>query len=259
MTRAPEASRVRERLLAVRERIDRAARRAGRNPETIEIIAVTKGFPAGIVVAAAAIGLTAVGENRVQEARAKKPEVERMLAGDPELPAVTWHLVGHLQRNKVGAALELFQWIDAVDSFELASELSRRLDTDRRDLPILVEIKTSAEPTKQGISPEQALDIVPRIAALPGLEVRGLMTMAPLEGSPRPAFRRLHDLGERLTGPVAASKGAGLSPPARRRAAPVELSMGMSSDFEAAVEEGATQLRLGTALFGPRPPLGQGA
>ena len=240
MTEIAAARRVRERLAAVRERVEAAARRGGRDASAVTIVAVTKGFPAEAVVAAAAARLTAVGENRVQEARDKRPAAALLLAADPALSAPTWHLIGHLQTNKVRAALELFDWIESVDSLALASELSRRLADLGRRLPVLVEIKTAPEPTKHGIAPEAALDLVPRIAALPGLEVAGLMTVGPLAGPARPAFRALRRLAERLPAAIPA-------------AGPGELSMGMSGDFEEAVEEGATILRLGTALFGPRP------
>lgn len=240
MTEIAATRRVRERLARVRERVEAAARRAGREASAVTIVAVTKGFPAEVVVAAATAGLTAVGENRVQEARAKRPAAAALFAADPALRAPAWHLIGHLQANKVRAALELFDWIEAVDSIALASELSRRLAAAGRRLPVLVEIKTAPEPTKHGFAPEEALDLVPRIAALPGLEVAGLMTVASLAGPERPAFRALRQLAERL---AAAFPSGG----------PGQLSMGMSGDFEEAVEEGATILRLGTALFGPRP------
>lgn len=231
----------------MRERVEAAAKRAGRDPGDIEIIGVTKGAPPEAVAAAIAAGLSAVGENRVQEAMAKRPAAESLLAADPNLALPVWHLVGHLQRNKVRAAIGLFDWIDAVDSLELARELSRRLaGTATRPLPVLIEIKTAPDPTKHGISPEAALDLVPEIGALPGLEVRGLMTMAPLAGPPQPAFRALRSLSEHLQtgGRGSWTELPHLSP---------HLSMGMSGDFEVAVEEGATLLRLGRVLFGPRP------
>ena len=233
---------MRDRLESVRERIEAAARRAGRDPTEIEVVAVTKGFPAAAVVAAVAAGLGAVGENRVQEARAKRPATESLLAAEPGLARPLWHLIGHLQRNKVRAALELFEWVDAVDSLEIAGELSRRLEGSGRRLPVLVEVKTAPEPTKHGLTPEAALDLAPEIGALPGLLVRGLMTMAPWGADPRPAFQSLRRLRERLA----------VSWPGPPPHLP-HLSMGMSGDFEIAVEEGGTLLRLGTALFGPRP------
>jgi pyridoxal phosphate enzyme (YggS family) len=238
----PELAHIRDRLESIRERIEASARRAGRDPAGVAIVAVTKGFPATAVVAAAALGLGAVGENRVQEARVKRLDADRLLAAAPGLAPPLWHLIGHLQRNKVGAALDLFDWVEAVDSLEVAGELSRRHDSSRPRLPVLVEIKTSPEPAKHGLSPEEALDLLPQIGALPGLEVLGLMTMAPWRADPRPAFRSLQRLRERL-----APSWPGPLPHLPH------LSMGMSGDFEVAVEEGATLIRLGTALFGPRP------
>jgi pyridoxal phosphate enzyme (YggS family) len=231
---------IEERLRSVRERIASAAARAGRASDDILVLAVTKGLPADRVAAAAALGLTAVGENRVQEAGRKRPAADRVIAaaGGARL---TWHLIGHLQRNKVNAALATFDRIDAVDSLALASELSRRLAEGPRRLPVLVEINTSGETAKHGIAPDEALDLVPEIAALPGLEVQGLMTMAPLAAPPRPAFRSLRRLRDQLL--AGRSSGSTGLP---------HLSMGMSGDFEEAIEEGATQLRLGTAIFGDR-------
>jgi hypothetical protein len=223
----------------VRERIVRAAERAGRDPREIGIVAVTKGFGPEAVVAAAAAGIPAVGENRVQEARAKKPLALDLLAAEPGLEPPAWRLIGHLQSNKAGLAAELFDWIDAVDSLALAALLSRRAVALRRTLRVLIEVKLAPEDTKYGAAPEEAADLVPAIAALPGLEVGGLMTVAPLGAPARPAFRALAALRSRL----ATVMGAPLP----------HLSMGMSGDFEVAVEEGATLVRLGTVLFGVRP------
>ena len=224
---------------AVRERIARAAERAGRDPREIAIVGVTKGFGPEAVVAAAAAGIRAVGENRVQEARSKKPLALDLLAGAPGLEPPAWRLIGHLQSNKAGLACELFDWIDAVDSLDLAVLLSRRAVAQARTLRVLVEVKLAPEDTKYGASPAAAVDLVPAIAALPGLEVGGLMTVAPLGAPARPAFRALAALRSRL----ATTMGAPLP----------HLSMGMSGDFEEAIEEGATLLRLGTVLFGARP------
>ena len=234
------AASVRDRYRAAEGRVRRAAERAGRrDAEDILIVAVTKGFGAEAVVAAASAGVTAVGENRVQEARAKKPAVAEALAsGALELPSLAWHLIGHLQSNKARHAVELFDWVESVDSVDIARELSRRATADGRRLPVLVEIKTAPEATKHGILPAEAPDLVPEIAALPGLEVRGLMTVGPVAEPSRPAFRTLAALRAALA--------PGLAAPLQH------LSMGMSGDFETAVEEGATIVRLGTALFGSR-------
>jgi pyridoxal phosphate enzyme (YggS family) len=229
--------RVRAEYLAIRERIGVAAERAGRRDATeIQVVAVTKGFGPEAVLAAAAAGIGTVGENRVQEARAKRPAADAALAAEGrERPA--WHLIGNLQSNKLKLALELFDWIAALDSWPLAESMSERLAAAGRRLPVLIEIKTAPEAAKHGILPPQALDLVPRIARLPGLDVRGLMTVAPLAAPARPAFRALAGLRTELTG-----YGVSLE----------HLSMGMSGDFEVAVEEGATMVRLGTALFGSR-------
>ena len=230
---------VRARHAIVAERIARAAARAGRDPRAIEVVAVTKGFGPEAVFAAAGAGIRAVGENRVQEARAKKPLALELLAREPGLAPPIWRLIGHLQSNKAGLAAEIFDWIDAVDSLDLATNLSRRAQAAGRTLRVLIEVKLAPEETKHGVAPAAALDLVPAIAALPGLEVGGLMTVAPLTGPARPAFQALAALRRRLAAAMA-------------RPLP-HLSMGMSGDFEEAVEEGATLLRLGTALFGPRP------
>jgi PLP dependent protein len=221
---------IRSRILAAGERVGR------RDSDAVQVVAVTKGFGPEAVVAAALAGIRTIGENRVQEARAKRPLVVAELEAQGIHP-VAWHLIGHLQTNKVRLALELFDWIAAVDSLPLAAALSERLLAAGRTLPALVEIKTAPEATKHGILPAEALDQVPRIAALPGLDVRGLMTVAPLGAPPRPAFGALARIRDALS-------GRGLALP--------HLSMGMSGDYEIAVEEGATMVRLGSALFGPR-------
>ncbi len=230
---------VRDRYAAVRERIAQAAARAGRDPAAVTVVAVTKGLGAEAIAAAVAAGIHHIGENRVQEMRAKKPRALELLARDPGLKQPTWRLIGHLQRNKAALALDLFDWIDAVDSLALAANLSERAERAGRRLPVLVEVKLAPEETKHGVAPEEALDLVSRIAALEGLAVSGLMTVAPLGSPARPAFRALRELRDRL---------AGLMPSRLPY-----LSMGMSGDFEEAVEEGATMVRLGTVLFGPRP------
>ena len=225
-----------ENLRAVRERIAAAAERAGRDPESITLVAVSKRFPAEIVNEAIRAGVEAIGENRVQEAEAKFPEV---LEG-PER-----HLVGHLQRNKAGKAVALFDRIQSIDSLRLAEVVSRRAEAAGRRAPVLLEVNISGEESKAGTAPENLRGLAERCAPLPGLLLEGLMTIGPLTedaGAIRDAFRRMRglydDLRER---PV---------PGARMEV----LSMGMSGDFEIAVEEGATLVRVGTAIFGPRPP-----
>lgn len=227
-----EKERIAANLEQVRERIARAAQRAGRRPEEVCLVAVTKNVDVPRILAALAAGVTDLGENRVQEAKLKRPALQA---------AVRWHLVGTLQTNKVKAALQLFDLIHSLDRWPLAEELARRAKAAGRGVEVLVEVNTSGEAAKAGIAPEEVLPFLERVRGLTGLRVRGLMTIAPAVERPeeaRPFFRTL----------------------ALLRAAAVregwteltELSMGMSGDFEVAVEEGATMVRLGTAIFGPR-------
>jgi PLP dependent protein len=210
----------------VRARIAAAAARAGRDPDTARVIAVTKTFPAEVCLAAFDAGLTDLGENRVQEGVAKSAA----LADHDRAPV--WHLIGHLQTNKVKPAVVTFAMIHSVDSIDLATAISRRADAP---ISVLLEVNVAAEPSKFGFLPDALPAAFEQIAAMPHLDVRGLMTVAPQSDNAervRPVFRRLHDLAASLGLP--------------------ELSMGMSGDYEVAVEEGATMVRIGSALFGPR-------
>ncbi|MCH8814450.1 MAG: YggS family pyridoxal phosphate-dependent enzyme [Chloroflexi bacterium] len=217
---------VAERLEQVRERMDAACERSGRSPKEITLIAVTKGFPPDVVREAIAAGIADIGENRVQEAQAKRSELS-------DLPArVSHHMLGHLQTNKVRAVLDLFDIIHSVDSLHLAEAISRRASTP---FPVFLEVNAAAEPSKFGFAPEALPDEFNTISTFPNLDVRGLMTVAPITEdteSVRPVFRQLRDCAD----------GLGLS----------ELSMGMTNDFEVAIEEGATHVRIGRALFGER-------
>jgi pyridoxal phosphate enzyme (YggS family) len=223
-------ARARENVL---ERIAGAARRAGRDPGDIQLVAVSKTASAERVRNAIAAGLTVLGENRVQEGEAK-----RALA-----PGARWHLVGPLQSNKARRAVEAFDVIESVDSIELAVRLSRiAAQLGREALPILVQANVDEDPRKAGFEPAALEDGLPEILALPGLRVAGLMTVGRLVESAedaRPTFVALRRLVERLR-----SRDSRLGP---------ELSMGMTDDFEVAVEEGATIVRVGRALFGARP------
>lgn len=213
-------------MAAVRARVRAAAERAGRDPQAVRLIAVSKTFPAEAVLAAYEAGQRDFGENRVQEAEAKAPAV----AAAGVQP--TWHLIGHLQTNKVRAALDRFAIIHSVDSVHLAAALSRRAAAA---YPVLLEVNVAGEASKSGFAPDEVTDATERIRRLPNLDVRGLMTVAPLVADPeelRPVFRRLAELAQRLALP--------------------ELSMGMSGDFEVAIEEGATLVRVGTVIFGRR-------
>lgn len=224
--------RLSEHLPRVQERIGRALERVGRATR-VTIVAVTKGHPASAVIAAADVGLCDVGENRVLELEAKRSEIDGRLR---------WHLIGHLQRNKVRRVLPLFDMIHSVDSLRLAQELSREAERADRDVDALVQVNASGEGTKGGLEVSDGVDAIGAITELPRLRVHGLMTMAPLtddEAALRSTFRRTRELFEEC-GTALPSFDA------------VHLSMGMSNDFEIAVEEGSTMVRLGTALFGER-------
>jgi hypothetical protein len=229
-----------ERLHRVEDRVAEACARNGRDPREILIVAVTKGHPARAVVAALEAGLRDIGENRVGEAMEKFS----LAASSLESHGAIRHMVGHLQRNKVGEALTVFDWIQSVDSMRLAQALSRRIEETRRALPILIEVNAGGEEQKHGFSPDEAIDRAAEIADVPGLSVRGIMTMAPLtddESVLRATFGRARQLFERM-----------IEPCGRNGSRPDTLSMGMSNDYPLAIEEGSTMLRLGTALFGPR-------
>jgi hypothetical protein len=221
------------RLAEVRERLAEAARRAGRRADEVLLVAVSKTVPAARVREAIAAGVPALGENRVQEAREKIAAI-----GHP----VPWHLVGHLQTNKVRDALACFDVIQSVDRIALAEALSARAARDGRTIDVLVQVNVAGESQKGGFAPGELLRALPALATLPGLRLRGLMTIPPVARDPdesRPYYREMRKLLEEARGPAA---GHPLT----------ELSMGMSGDFEVAVEEGATMVRVGTAVFGPR-------
>ena len=214
-------------LARVHERIDAACRRAGRSPDEVTLVGVSKGFPAAAVAEACAAGLRDVGENRVQEAA---PKIET-LAAQGVRPR--WHLIGHLQSNKAQTAVGLFAIIHSIDSLRIAEAISRRAPGL---LPLLLEVNVSQEASKYGFPMDEVVPALPAIRPFPNLDVRGLMTVAPLPGDPeavRPVFRALRELRDRT----------GLR----------ELSMGMTDDFEVAIEEGATMVRVGRAIFGERP------
>lgn len=214
-------------LAAVRGRIAAAALRAGRDPADVQLVAVSKSFPAEAVVEAYTAGQPLFGENRVQEAVTKAAELREFGV------APVWHLIGRLQTNKVRAAAGLFAMIHSVDSLRLAEALNARVEGR---LPVLIEVNAGGEATKGGFIPAETLAAIEQIRALPRLDVQGLMTVAPAAPDPelvRPVFRRL----------AALARDLGLR----------ELSMGMSGDFEVAIEEGATLVRIGSAIFGDRP------
>jgi len=248
-------------LERLRERIARAAARAGRRAEDVTLVAISKTFPVEAIREAYACGVRHFGENRVQEWEGKQAQLADIDA--------TWHLVGHLQSNKARRAAHLFHAIDSLDRIELAQKLDRAWAEDlkkpitenteaqrtqrepiaedaeaqraQRKLEVLLEVRLAPEETKTGVSPEELPRLVEATLTLPHLDLRGLMCIPPLLDDPeqvRPYFRSLRELRDRLTSQL----GTPLP----------ELSMGMSHDFEVAIEEGATQVRIGTAIFGER-------
>ena len=227
---------VEARLARVRERIERAADGAGRHASDVRILPVTKGHPVRAIETVRALGLGRIGENRVPEAAAKKSAIGAT-------PDVRWHLIGRLQRNKARRALRVFDEIESVDSVRLAGTLSRIAEEERLGpVDVLVQVNPSGEAAKAGLDPESALGSVREICALPELRVRGLMTMAPFTDDEvvlRRVFRGTTALLARCREAIPAFRGD-------------VLSMGMSNDFEIAVEEGSTRLRLGTVLMGER-------
>jgi pyridoxal phosphate enzyme (YggS family) len=222
--------------------IEAACRRAGRGRGEVELMAVTKTHPAATMAEAAALGLTLFGENRVQEFADKAAELEllRQRAARP----IRMHLIGHLQSNKAARAVELFDGIDTLDSLRLAERLNEAAGKLGKRLPVLIEVKLSPEESKSGVEPESAVaaELLERLPDLEHLQTRGLMTIAPLdvsEAETRACFRELREWRERWA-------------KAHPRLALETLSMGMSEDFALAIEEGATRIRVGTALFGAR-------
>ena len=229
-----------DRLAALRERAAAAARRVGRSPAEVTLVGVAKRQPVERVLEAVAAGLSDVGENFVQEAREKLPALRERLA-ERGLPAPRFHLVGRLQTNKARFAAVLFDCVQSVDREELARELSRRAEAAGRRLDALVQVNLGGEPQKGGVPPEQLGALLGACAALPGLALAGLMTV-PEETADEALLRRRFAALRELRDTFARSGHPELR----------ELSMGMSGDFEIAIEEGATQVRIGTALFGAR-------
>ncbi len=224
-----------ENLNRVRERMAEAAARSGRSVEAITLVAVTKTVPIERIQEAIAAGVKHLGENRVQEAREKIPRIDA---------DVIWHMIGHLQRNKAKYAVELFDMVQSVDNLPLAQELDKRAVRVQRVMPVLIEVNTSGEPTKFGVEPAQALNLAREVDNLPHLQLRGFMTIAALSDDMervRDCFKQLREIFENAR------------VKSWERATIDVLSMGMSHDFEVAIEEGATMVRIGSAIFGPRP------
>jgi len=219
-------------LAQVQQRIATACERANRSLDEVQIIAVGKKFTANVIRDAADCGLTLFGENRVQEAKAKIPDCPGHLR---------WHFIGNLQKNKCRDAVALFEMLHAVDSLPLAAELNKRCEQAAKVMPVLLEVNVSGEGSKHGFTAETAVAAMEAFRDFPQIELHGLMTMAPFTREPesaRPYFQKLRaiktDCENKLGAPLP------------------QLSMGMSGDYEIAIEEGATMVRLGTVLFGPR-------
>ncbi len=219
-------------LASIQQRIMVACARVGRDVDSVRLVAVTKNHPPETIRASMDLGLTLFGENKVQEARAKIPLCPS---------AARWHFIGHLQSNKCREAAHYFEMIEGLDSLHLAQELNKACEKASKTLPILLEVNVAGEASKFGYRPEALLAEFKELNSLSRLEIHGLMTVAPWSATPeqvRPIFRRLGELKTQCEQIL----GAPLP----------ELSMGMSGDFEIAIEEGATLIRIGTALFGPR-------
>lgn len=224
----PEAADITDRLARLTSRINEACRKAGRDSSQVSLVAVTKTLSADTVRAGLSAGLTVFGENYIQEAQAKINEINS---------SAVWHFIGHLQTNKAKFAVRLFDLIHSVDSIKLARELNKRAESAGRGIPILVQINISGEESKSGVSKDQAEELIHEVLEFPHLKTRGLMTVPPFFESPdlaRPYFKALRELKEKIGPPL------------------IDLSMGMTGDFEVAIEEGATIIRVGTAIFGPR-------
>ena len=224
------------RLADVRARLAAAAKRGGRNPDDVRLIAISKTHPATVIKQACQLGATDFGENRVQEADGKIGEIGR--------ENVRWHLVGHLQANKARRAVNLFDVIHSLDTIDLAQRLDRLCaEEGRASLPVLIQVDLGHEETKSGIDESELTQLVESLGPLTRVELIGLMTLPPFFDDPeqnRPFFRRLRELRDELNQRGAFADGSG------------ELSMGMTHDFEVAIEEGATMVRVGTAIFGAR-------
>ena len=235
---SPAQEQLAARLTAVREQIAAAANASGREPEEVKLIAISKTHPASVIRTLIELGAGDLGENRVQEAEEKIAEIGRDRA--------RWHLVGHLQANKARRAVNLFEVIHSLDSLDLAQRLDRLCAEEGREkLPVLIQVDLGHEETKSGIDESELTDLVEGLKSLTHLELIGLMTLPPFfddTEQSRPFFRRLRELRDELRSRGAFGNRKG------------ELSMGMTHDFEIAIQEGATMVRIGTAIFGERVP-----
>ncbi|MBI1798919.1 MAG: YggS family pyridoxal phosphate-dependent enzyme [Candidatus Eisenbacteria bacterium] len=226
-----------KRLDLVRDRIGRAAGRSGRGQDAVTLVAVAKTVPAETIVAALNLGIRDLGENRVQEAEEKIFRVRSAPGGGQ----ARWHLIGHLQRNKAARAVGAFDRVHGVDGLELAAALSRHAVAASRVLPVMIEVNVMGVASQFGVAPDEIEPLVRAVSELPGLALDGLMTVGARPGraeDSRPAFARLREMRDRV------ARASGVRLP--------ELSMGMSGDFEVAIEEGSTMVRVGAAIFGGR-------
>ncbi len=225
---------INENIVSVRNRIKQASEKAGKNPDEIKLIAVSKTFPADYIIEAINCGIKDIGENKVQEASGKYPAIGK---------DVCWHLVGHLQTNKVKKALEIFDYIHSVDSFHLAEEINKRAGILNKIVKILVEVNTTSEASKFGVGKCECIDFVKKISSFENFMIMGLMTIGTFSENPedsRTYFAKLRELKEKL-------EDCNLGKSKMKY-----LSMGMTNDFEVAIEEGANMVRIGTAVFGKR-------
>ena len=225
---------VAENVEKIRKRVERAARHVGRNPEGVTIVAVTKTVDVERIQEAVSAGISVLGENRVQDAREKIQRIGK---------TVQWHMIGHLQTNKAREAAALFGMVHSVDSLRVAQALNVEAGKQGKKLPVLVQVNISEEVSKSGVKSEETLDLIQSMAGMENLAVQGLMTMPPYAEDPeksRWVFRRLREMRDRIN--QTGIPGVRMT----------HLSMGMSHDFETAVEEGATLIRIGTAIFGER-------
>ncbi len=234
----------RRRYSAVRERIGAAAGRAGRDPNEITLVGVAKKQPTERTLAAIAAGLQVLGQSYIQEARTMRPEIESALAAEPETAdlRLEWRMVGRLQRNKAALAVRLFDAIESVDRPRLIETLARRAESEGRPLEVLLQVSLCDEPQKGGCPPDALPALARQVLDCAGLRLAGFMTVPAVNPDPeaaRPVFRRLRELRDELATTLPSLESAA-------------LSMGMSGDFEVAIEEGATLVRVGTALFGER-------
>jgi hypothetical protein len=223
-----------EKIVEVLQNIDRAAQRSGRTAKDIRLVAVTKTIPGAIVLQALAAGITDIGENRVQEAKAKYS-----LIGSQ----AKWHLIGHLQTNKVKTALEIFNLIHSVDSLDLAKEIDRKSEVLKKKANILIQVNTSFEKSKFGCEPDRTPELVEEVASMKNIQIHGLMTIGAFLPNPeqvRPSFAYLRELRDKIK--EQSFPGVSME----------ILSMGMSNDYRVAIEEGSNMIRVGTAIFGAR-------